>query len=215
MVDVTIVQELCKSLTYEDAAMLQRAYWLADTAHAGQKRADGSLYISHPLSVAQTFRVGSLLQIDYEDMFHLCTAGILHDTGEDSNIWGDRSHTFFLSRMYDSIQRFFNRDIAEMVVGVTRQISLPNVPDEHSRSRKSVNEEYLTRLSKASEKVRLLKLADIAHNITSAYDLPKDHKLRMKTKKNVEEYFKVLGSTPKYPREEKLYEKINRAIELV
>lgn len=199
------VNQLFSSTTYEDAAMLYRAYYLAVTAHKGQKRADGSDYIEHPLAVASFFKVGNIIQDDYEEMVNLLCSGILHDTGEDSDIWGDRWHPEFLTFMYRTISRWFNPIIARNVVNVTRLSH-----DKSEKSRKSCNDDYLYRLKWADAEPRLLKLADITHNSESAIFLGKEHELYGKTMQNVDMYMDVLGPA-RSRKEEFFYERIHAA----
>ena len=62
-----------------DLALLQRAYDVAEAAHAGQKRKSGDPYITHPLAVA-TILAG--LGMDTTTL----VAALLHDTVEDTGV---------------------------------------------------------------------------------------------------------------------------------
>ena len=62
-----------------DLALLQRAYDVAEAAHAGQKRKSGDPYITHPLAVA-TVLAG--LGMDTTTL----VAALLHDTVEDTGV---------------------------------------------------------------------------------------------------------------------------------
>ena len=58
---------------------IRAAYEFAAAAHEGQKRKDGSPFVSHPLAVAQI--VAEELRLDSESIM----AAILHDTIEDTS----------------------------------------------------------------------------------------------------------------------------------
>ncbi|MCL2353773.1 MAG: HD domain-containing protein, partial [Defluviitaleaceae bacterium] len=60
-----------------DFSMVEKAYQLAATAHAGQLRRSGEPYVIHPLIVAGIL---ADLELDRETV----TAGILHDIIEDT-----------------------------------------------------------------------------------------------------------------------------------
>ena len=50
----TSIYKSCKTyLTYEDIKKIQKAYSFAFYAHSGQKRKDGSDYITHPVAVTE------------------------------------------------------------------------------------------------------------------------------------------------------------------
>ena len=62
-----------------DKQLIERAFELAKSAHAGQKRLSGEEYLSHPLHVAYFL---SELGLDATTV----VAGILHDTIEDTPV---------------------------------------------------------------------------------------------------------------------------------
>src|SRR4051794_17338570 len=84
-----------------DLALLQRAYDVAETAHAGQKRKSGDPYITHPLAVA-TVLAG--LGMDTTTL----VAALLHDTVEDTGA------------TLESITADFGPEVAHLVDGVTK-----------------------------------------------------------------------------------------------
>jgi guanosine-3',5'-bis(diphosphate) 3'-pyrophosphohydrolase len=62
-----------------DRELIQRAYRVAEKAHAGQKRASGEPYVNHLLAVAAILSEFSMPS-------EVVTAGLLHDTIEDTTI---------------------------------------------------------------------------------------------------------------------------------
>jgi (p)ppGpp synthase/HD superfamily hydrolase len=70
----------CKTyLNQEDIKKIQKAYSFAFYAHAGQKRKDGSDYITHPVAVTEI-----LLELKM-DPDSVCSA-LMHDVLEDCNV---------------------------------------------------------------------------------------------------------------------------------
>src|SRR3990167_6145693 len=84
-----------------DKKLIEKAFELAKTAHAGQKRLSGEEYLSHPLHVALFL---SELGLDSATII----AGILHDTIEDTPV------------IRKDIEKEFGKDIAFLVDGVTK-----------------------------------------------------------------------------------------------
>ena len=84
-----------------DLALLQRAYDVAEAAHATQKRKSGDPYITHPLAVA-TILAG--LGMDTTTLI----AALLHDTVEDTGV------------TLETITTDFGSEVAHLVDGVTK-----------------------------------------------------------------------------------------------
>ena len=110
-----LLEQLPDAYTLADKALIQHAYRVAEEAHRGQKRNSGEPYINHCLAVAQIL---AELRVPPEVM----TAGLLHDTVEDTNL------------TLDDIQRDFGDTIASLVDGVTKLTNLPRVSrdDQHA-----------------------------------------------------------------------------------
>ena len=94
--------------TPADREMIQRAYRVAEKAHAGQFRASGDPYINHCLAVAS-------ILADYSMPVEVITAGLLHDTVEDTKL------------TIEEIRRDFGDGVAGLVQGVTKLTQLPRV----------------------------------------------------------------------------------------
>lgn len=139
-------KELLRKLLYLKRSQLRevyKAYKIAASAHAGQKRDSGEAYISHPLTVASIL---ASLHLDYESI----VASILHDVVEDTTL----TKEFILAN--------FGPSIAALVDGVTKleQIAFPSRAEAQAESfRKMV-------LAMAQDiRIILIKLADRLHNM--------------------------------------------------
>ena len=94
--------------TLSDRELIQRAFRLAEKAHAGQKRASGEPYVNHCLAVAA-------ILVDFLMPADIIAAGLLHDTVEDTSI------------KIDDLRRDFGEGVANLVQGVTKLTQLPRV----------------------------------------------------------------------------------------
>ncbi len=78
-----------KGITPPDLERIDFAYDVAKVAHRGQKRDSGESYFMHPRRLVKILT--NECQIYDSD---LVVALLLHDTGEDSRIWGDLRQGF-------------------------------------------------------------------------------------------------------------------------
>jgi GTP diphosphokinase / guanosine-3',5'-bis(diphosphate) 3'-diphosphatase len=115
-----LLARLPENYSLADRELIQRAYRVADKAHAGQKRASGEPYVNHLLAV-------SAILADYSMPAEVVAAGLLHDTIEDTNMKAD------------DLRRDFSDGVANLVQGVTKLTQLPRV------SRGEHKEESLTK----------------------------------------------------------------------
>jgi GTP pyrophosphokinase len=131
-----------------ERAQIERAFHVADKAHAGQKRASGEPYVQHCLNVAYI-----LAELHMPSA--VIVAGLLHDTVEDTEL------------SLDSIRQDFGEEVARLVDGVTKLAQLPRVSKEGNtpidRHTESLRKTFLA----MSDDVRvvLIKLADRLHNM--------------------------------------------------
>ena len=114
--------------TLADRELFQRAYRLAEKAHAGQKRASGEPYVYHCLAVAA-------ILAEYLMPADIIAAGLLHDTVEDTSI------------KFEDLRSDFGEGVANLVHGVTKLTQLPRV------SRGEHQEEALPKSDEASSQV--------------------------------------------------------------
>ncbi|OGO13919.1 MAG: (p)ppGpp synthetase [Chloroflexi bacterium RBG_13_68_17] len=164
-----LLKSLPDSITPVERDLVQRAYRLAESAHEGQKRLSGEPYVQHCLAVAQILaELGAPVPV--------VTAGLLHDTVEDTSV------------TLDHIQKEFGREIARLVDGVTKLTQLPRVsgrsrpPKEERGAKAELQKETLRKTFMAmGEDVRvvLIKLADRLHNMRTLSHLPADKRARI------------------------------------
>ncbi len=124
----------------EDLSIVERAYAVAERAHAGQKRRSGDAYITHPLAVttilAELGMTGPTL-----------AAALLHDTVEDT------------AYSLEQLERDFGKEIARLVDGVTK---LDRVTYGEAAEAETVRK-MIVAMSQ-DIRVLLIKLADRLHN---------------------------------------------------
>lgn len=138
-------------LTLGDAFDYRDAILFARQTHAGQKRADGRPFITHPLATLQILRSAST-----ELPLPAYVAALLHDTVEDGRA------TIAL------IRRNFGPDAADAVDALTRS-------ERPARVSALVHERaYLDRMAVAHERLPFvlhIKMADRIHNLETAHFL--------------------------------------------
>ena len=126
-----------------DLAMLDKAFALADKAHAGQKRRSGEPYICHPLNVALLL---ADLGMDTESL----AAALMHDVVEDT------------ATALEDIQARFGPDVARLVDGVTKltKIQFSSVEEQQAENLRKM----LLAMSQ-DVRVMIIKLCDRLHNM--------------------------------------------------
>ncbi len=123
-----------------DLALVERAYKVANKAHAGQTRKSGEPYITHPVAVAQILAdlgIGS----------KTLAAALLHDTVEDTD-YG-----------LEELRADFGDEVAMLVDGVTK---LDKLKYGDSAQAETVRK-MVVAMSK-DIRVLIIKLADRLHN---------------------------------------------------
>ena len=138
-----------------DKQRLFSAFQYADNAHSGQKRKDGSPYITHPLAVAE---IVAELELDTDSLI----AALLHDCIEDTG------------STHEEIAKLFSPTVADLVEGVTKLTRVQYTTKEEQQM------ENLRKMLMAMSKdirVILIKLCDRLHNMrTMNYQTPKKQK---------------------------------------
>src|SRR5512137_342036 len=99
---------LPENYTHADRELIQRAYRVAERAHAGQKRVSGEPYVNHLLAVAS-------ILVEFSMPAEVVAAGLLHDTIEDTSITAD------------DLRQDFSDEVVSLVQGVTKLTQLPRV----------------------------------------------------------------------------------------
>src|SRR3954453_3555448 len=147
-----------------DLALLQRAYDVAEAAHANQKRKSGDPYITHPLAVA-TILAG--LGMDTTTL----VAALLHDTVEDTGA------------TLEAITADFGPEVAHLVDGVTKidRVKLGDAAQAETIRKMIV-------AMARDPRVLVIKLADRLHNMRTLRFLPPE-----KQEKKARETLEVLA----------------------
>ncbi|MEG0913436.1 MAG: bifunctional (p)ppGpp synthetase/guanosine-3',5'-bis(diphosphate) 3'-pyrophosphohydrolase [Oscillospiraceae bacterium] len=158
-------QQMKNSGRQYDMDMIERAYSLAESSHAGQNRRSGEPYITHPIYVA------SLLVEMGLDTESLCAA-LLHDVVEDTGV------------PLSEIKSKFGEDIALLVDGVTKlgQIPFSSVEEQQAENIRKM----LLAMSK-DIRVMIIKLCDRLHNMRTL-DAMSEEKQRTKSLETMEVY---------------------------
>jgi GTP diphosphokinase / guanosine-3',5'-bis(diphosphate) 3'-diphosphatase len=153
----------------DDIARVRRAYEVAQEAHAGQLRDEGSPYIVHPVRVAMSL----VDELKIYSPVLICSA-LLHDVIEDSDV------------TRADLERMFDEQIAEIVWLLTKleEVSL---------------REYLARIEAAAETgAPIVKLCDRLDNMRSVLDTPNLEKKRRYIRTTEELYMPLAARTNAY-----------------
>lgn len=159
-----------ESYTQADKDLIEKAYYFAEKAHEGQKRASGEPYFTHCVAVA-------LILCEMKVQSTVVAAALLHDTVEDTSV------------TTDDIKREFGTEIMTLVDGVTKLTHLPNTnriggpvnageskdeaqeplnATEKARQKQELKNATLRKTLVAMTKdirVMIIKLADRLHNM--------------------------------------------------
>jgi (p)ppGpp synthase/HD superfamily hydrolase len=142
-------EKILKKFSPEDSARILKAYRFADERHKQQFRADGTPYIIHPV------RLANILMNEWAERdANVVIAGLLHDVIEDTQT------------TIREVKEAFGDLSAKLIDGMTMW--------KGSESQ----EVYLQRISRGSEKLRLIKCADALDNLRSWHECPKDIALK-------------------------------------
>ncbi len=126
-----------------DFELLEKAYEYAKKAHEGQKRSSGEDYFIHPVNVA-----GTLIKLHFD--MNSVVAGLLHDVVEDCNV------------SPEEIEKEFNPEIAQIVVGLTKISKIKFKTKEESQAE---NFRKMVVAMAKDLRVIIVKLADRMHNM--------------------------------------------------
>ena len=148
-----------------DMGRIHAAYDCATLAHSGQKRKDGSEYVTHTISAAQ---ICVEMGLDEESII----AALLHDCIEDTPL------------THEDIAKQFGNTVADLVEGVTKltRVQYTSKEDEQMENMRKM-------LIAMSHDIRviLIKIADRLHNMrTMEYQTPE--KQRAKSLETMEIY---------------------------
>lgn len=136
---------------------IDKAFVLADQAHAPQKRASGDPYIIHPIAVATII---AQMHLDKESI----VAALLHDTVEDTGVTPE------------DIRREFGTTVEDLVNGVTK---LDKLRFHDYREAQVENFRKMILAMTRDIRVILIKLADRTHNMRTLGSLRPDKRKRI------------------------------------
>ena len=158
---------LLKNYKSEHIKTIRKAYEYADYLHAGQTRQSGEPYIIHPLNVAYIL---CEMSGNHADVDTICAA-LLHDTLEDTKA------------TKKDIEIMFNRDVAELVDGVTK-ISRMNFSSKAEQN--LANTRKIINGITNDVRIIIIKLADRLHNMRTL-----QYKSEFKQKENAVETMEI------------------------
>ena len=148
-----------------DLGRVRAAFECADRAHSGQKRRDGSPYVSHCIAAAI---ITAEMGLDEDSII----AALLHDTIEDTSL------------THEDIARSFGTSVADIVEGVTK---LTRVQYTSGEEQQMENMRKMLLAMAKDIRVILIKMADRLHNMrTMAYQ--SEEKQRIKSLETMEIY---------------------------
>ena len=148
-----------------DLGRVRSAFEYADRAHSGQRRQQGTPYVTHVIAAAQ---ICAEMSLDEDSI----VAALLHDTIEDTPI------------THEDIARSFGSNVADIVEGVTKLTRV------QFTSREDEQMENLRKMLMAMAKdirVILIKLADRLHNMRTM-EFMKEEKRLQKSLETMEIY---------------------------
>ena len=148
-----------------DLGRLRAAYDVAKMAHSGQKRKDGSDYITHCVAAAQ---IAYDMGLDEDSVI----SALLHDVIEDTNL------------THADIAKQFGTAVADIVEGVTKltRVQYTSAEDEQMENLRKM----LLAMAK-DIRVILIKIADRLHNMRTM-EYQSEDKQRTKSLETMEIY---------------------------
>lgn len=153
----TFRERLVGNFSEEDIRFIEYAYDISKEAHRTHSRDSGERYFEHP-------RAGALIILDELGLYDrdLLISFLLHDTGEDSPIFGNRNVS------YEEFRETFlfrvSKTFGERVAYITLRLTKPEVDGKMFHSKPEVREFYLCELIK-DEDVVIGKMVDRLHNL--------------------------------------------------
>lgn len=156
----------------EHKEAISKAYKVAEAAHAGVTRQEGSPYIHHPARVCAML----IKEADVKDPDILCAA-LLHDVVEDTPM------------TVADIKAQFGVRTSDFVEWLTK-------PDSSKfPSKEACNRYQAERLSRAPREVRLVKVADRLDNVGDLHLLPNNGKMEKYLRDTRENYLPLAQAT--------------------
>ena len=152
-----VIQELKQRNRRADTKLIMKAYNYAKELHGDQLRKSGEPYIIHPIQVAYVI---TTLGLDEDTV----CAALLHDVVEDTEA------------TIEDIEREFNKEIAEMVDGVTKLTRL-NYGYESIEEEQVENYRKMFLAMGKDIRVIMIKLSDRLHNMKTLKYLSRERQI--------------------------------------
>ncbi len=152
-----LLESLARHHPQASLTMVEKAFELAVEAHAGQKRASGEAYVTHPISSAQILADLGIDPVAVQ-------AALLHDVPEDTE--------YSLA----DVEERFGAEVARLVDGVTK-LSRFSTHTHEQQQAENIRKMFLA----MAEDIRvvLIKLADRLHNMRTLSALPAEKQQRI------------------------------------
>ena len=160
-----VLSRLAANSTEAEQGLVRKAYAYAAAAHAGQVRLSGEPYLSHPLAVAEI-----LAELGFDA--HAVSAGLLHDTVEDTKV------------TLEEVDAEFGEQVADIVDGVTK-ISMMSFDSKEEQQAENIRKMILA--MSHDIRVPVVKLADRTHNMRTL-DFQKPHRRQPIAKETMDIY---------------------------
>ncbi len=160
-----LISKIKGYMPHADEQRIHDAYDLATAAHEGQKRRDGSDYVTHPIAVAE---IVADMELDTDSV----VSALLHDCIEDTDFG------------YDKIRSKFGKEVADIVEGVSKLTRMPYTSKEEAQI-ENLRKMFL--YMGKDIRVILIKIADRLHNMRTI-EFHKPDKQREKALETMEVY---------------------------
>ena len=141
----------------DELSGIEKAWQFAASNHAGQKRASGEPYLSHPLAVAQLLAEMRMDPVTIQ-------TGLLHDVVEDTAVSAAE------------LRKIFGEEVSACVDGVTK---LNKIDFNSAEDRQSENYRKLLLAMVKDIRVIIVKLADRLHNMRTLGALAPERRARI------------------------------------
>ncbi|MBI5048179.1 MAG: bifunctional (p)ppGpp synthetase/guanosine-3',5'-bis(diphosphate) 3'-pyrophosphohydrolase [Deltaproteobacteria bacterium] len=157
-----IIEKISSYNPAADIELIKKAYIFSAKVHQGQMRLSGEPYLMHPIEVAHIL---TDMQMDVITV----TAGILHDTVEDT------------LTTVDKIKEIFGDEVATLVDGVTKigKISFGDKDTSSGKERQAENFRKMIIAMAKDIRVIMIKLADRLHNMRTLSALAPERKVKV------------------------------------
>jgi GTP diphosphokinase / guanosine-3',5'-bis(diphosphate) 3'-diphosphatase len=152
-----LIASLREARPKDDLSPIEKAYQFASQYHAGQMRASGEPYMSHPVAVAKILAGMKMDVVSIE-------TGLLHDVVEDTSV------------TTADVQKNFGDEVARCVDGVTK-LSKINFFSAEDRQAESYRKMLLAMVNDI--RVIIVKLADRLHNMRTLGSLSPERQERI------------------------------------